>query len=78
VADTELELAHGLDEGSRLNVTNGTTKLHVSSVTVPRLTSTMQTSGSSPVSSAEVLATRSTQSWTALVRWGTIWTVLPR
>jgi len=29
VADAELELAHGLDEGSRLDVTNGTTKLKI-------------------------------------------------
>lgn len=26
-ADTELELAHGLDEGSRLDVSNGSTEL---------------------------------------------------
>jgi hypothetical protein len=41
-------------------------------------TSTMQTSGCSPVSSTGTFDTRSIQSWTALVKWGTICTVLPR
>ena len=39
-----------------------------------RRTSTMQTSGSSPVSSTGIFDTRSIQSWIALVMWGTIFT----
>lgn len=87
VADSELELTHGFDEWGGFNVTDSTPKLKKQWATfhppiVIRMlsrnkrqeehTSTMQTSGSSPVSSTGTLETRSIQSWIAFVTCGTI------
>jgi hypothetical protein len=79
VADAELKLPHRLDERRGLNVADGPAELaQPVSETEPKVTSTMftsmmQMSGSSAVSSTGILATRSTQSWMALVKWGTIY-----
>ena len=67
VTDAELELPHGLYEGCRLDVTDGSTELGNASASralaiTTQHTSTIQTSGSSPVLSTGIFATRSIQS----------------
>jgi hypothetical protein len=74
VADSELELTHGLDERSRLDVSNGSSELQDTSFELSEAylkqeeesrrgrTSMMQTSGSSSVSSTGRRETRSIQS----------------
>ena len=72
VADAELELSHGLDEGRRFDVSDRSTKLSRDGVRASvrtlydpqksKLTSMIQTSGDFPDSSTGILLTRSTQS----------------
>jgi len=86
MSDSKLELAHGFDERRGLDVTYGASELqcakrggqHEGRSGVSHLdiyTSTMHTSGCSPVSSTGTLETRSIQSWIAFVTWGTIYGV---
>ena len=83
VSDAELELTHGFDKGGGFNVAYCSSKLRGYKMEklecddcrdrdVRRLTSTIQTSGSSPDSSTGILETRSIQSWIAFVTCGTI------
>ena len=78
VPDAELELSHRFDERRGLNVTDSPTELSSQDKwvyydrNVDIRTSTMQTSGSSPVLSTGILETRSIQSCIAFVTCGTI------
>jgi hypothetical protein len=78
VSNAELELTHGFDERSGFDVSDCTAELWDTFndcrdyTRTETRTSTIQTSGCSPVSSTGIFATRSIQSWISFVTWGTI------
>jgi hypothetical protein len=77
--DTELELSQRLYKWCRFDIADRSAELAIyvnkeeaREYIKSTLTSTMQRSGSSPVSSTGILDTLSIQSWMASVTWGTI------
>ena len=72
-SNAELELSHRLDERCRFDVTDGSTKLEHTvkqqeeDELLVKVTSIIQTSGSSSVPSTGIFEMRSIQSWIAFV-----------